>query len=419
MDRNTVLVVDDSRAIRAVLAHALQGEAGLRVLQAGNMAGAITLLESTDPESVLAVIVDLNLPDAPAGELLDWVITHCELPVIVLTGSFSGELTERVRRAGVLDLVMKRNPLEMEKLVALVSRLYQNASRKVLVVDDAPSSLRFMSVLLGHLNICPVLAGSAADALQKIEAGLLPELVITDYNMPGMGGDELVAELRARFGRNEVAVLGVSSVDAPETAVKLLKAGANDFLNRPFLEEEFYCRVNNAIETVTSYRRLREASLRDFLTGLNNRMCLYQVGEPAWSEAEKTGDSLVVAMMDIDHFKAVNDTHGHHVGDLALKHVSRILERQLEGEIALCRVGGEEFCAVWRGSGLSQCVEQLERMRSHLEAAPLCVDDLELGLTLSIGVTATLSESFQRMVGLADEALYKAKNAGRNRVVSA
>ncbi len=415
-DKRKVLLVDDSRSIRTWICHGLSAEYGIEVLAAETFAQAKEIVGSSVEEHIVVALLDLNLPDAPNGEAVEWVLKELGIPVIVLTATYSGDLISRLRVSGVLDIVLKRNPLEIENLFASVHRLFENFHRTAMVVDDSASTREMICKLLSRVNLGVMSARDAQDALAQLDESNPPTLIVTDFNMPGLSGDEFVSRLRMRFSRTEMAIIGISMIDSPETAVKLLKAGANDFINRPFFEEEFYCRVSNALEMVDNFQRLQDASLKDFLTQLNNRLYLFQFGQPIWEKAGVSGSPLSLAMMDIDHFKSVNDTHGHAIGDRALKHVARVLRRELPQATAICRMGGEEFCVLADGVSLETMLLDMEHFRAALEAEPIRLDALDLRITVSIGVTDATLGSLDEMIDDADKALYRAKENGRNRV---
>jgi diguanylate cyclase (GGDEF)-like protein len=168
-----------------------------------------------------------------------------------------------------------------------------------------------------------------------------------------------------------------------------------------------------------SIRTIREASLRDFMTGLYNRRYFYQIGEPAVQRAHTGGTLLSLAMLDVDKFKAVNDTYGHDAGDAVLKALATLLTEHLRPQETAFRIGGEEFCLLFPGVGRDQLAPRLEALRAALQALPIMVGDKRLQVTASFGATSQLATSLDSMLRVADTCLYEAKLTGRNRVVMA
>jgi diguanylate cyclase (GGDEF)-like protein len=243
-------------------------------------------------------------------------------------------------------------------------------------------------------------------------------LVITDNQMPGMDGFELVTEIRKTFSKEEVAVIGLSAVSGSSLSAKYLKRGANDFLVKPYSKEEFFCRVNQNIELLELVHEIKENSNRDYLTGLYNRRYFYDIGEKYFANAARNHLQLAVAMFDIDFFKVVNDTYGHAAGDLVIRRVAAAIAGDLRQTDLVARFGGEEFCVLAVNPG-PETSELFERIRVRVAAMQIEYEGMEIRVSVSVGVVfgmcVTLADTLRR----ADELLYQAKQGGRNRVVCA
>jgi len=409
-----VLIVEDSRAIRELLVHTFEEE-HIDVIATSSMAEAKKAIE-TETEKFFLAILDLNLPDAPDGEIVDYIIGQ-SIPPIILTGSLSDDIHDTMIDKPIIDYIVKRNINEFQYVSELVKRLYHNDDRKILVVDDSRSSRMHIRTLLELHGLDVYEACDGVDALAVLEDHPDTMLVITDYNMPKMDGLNLISKIREKHSRHELSIIGVSSQGSGTVSIKLLKSGANDFISRPFLNEEFYCRVNQNIDAIENYRFMLNAATCDFLTGLNNRKYLYDAGEKLFNNAKRDHISLTVAMIDIDFFKKINDTYSHHVGDLALKHISAILKQQLRDGDIVARMGGEEFCLVCVNLDPSHTLQTFDRVRNSIQNQPLILDDgTEINITTSIGYFEGKSDSLESMINNADHALYEAKQTGRNRV---
>jgi len=413
-----ILVVEDSRSINNMLVSKISQQLEIEVLSAFDMAEARELVKTpTDAKQIFLAILDLNLPDAPDGEIVDYILEK-NIPAIVLTSNRNDDKLNDILNKGVIDIVNKGNLNEIQYVIDSTQRLFENYDRKVLAVDDSEVSLMLLTSLLEKLNFKVLEAKDGVQALKLLKVHPDISLVVTDYNMPKMDGMELIYNIRKEYTRDELSVIGISSTDDHKVSVKLLKSGANDFLSRPFAHEEFNCRINQNIDAIANYKKLKEATIKDFLTGLYNRKYIFETGAKLYNNAVRDNINLTTAMLDIDFFKKINDTHGHHIGDKALKHVASLLYSALrEGDI-LARMGGEEFCIFCINLDSDSAAGLFERIRKTIEDNPLEYNDLTIPITISIGYSSTLSESLEHMINDADKALYDAKENGRNQVTA-
>ncbi len=411
-----VLVVEDSRSVNEQLVLSIGSQLYIDVEAAYSLEEAKQILD-TQSDKFFVAVLDLNLPDAPNGEIVDFVL-DIGIPPIILTGNISDDLHDTMMNKPIIDYVLKRNLNEIEYVVEIIRRLRDNRGRKVLVVDDSNSARELMVSLLRRYNLEVFEASNGHDALKILDDNDDIILIITDYNMPKMDGMQLTAKVRKKFSRNELAIIGISTTGSGTISLNLLKSGANDFLPRPFIHEEFYCRVNQNIDAVVSYRILTDAADRDFLTGLFNRKYIFKTGEKLFQNAKRSNFTLTVAMIDIDYFKMINDTYGHQVGDMVLNNVASIFFEQLRAADVIARIGGDEFCLLCVNIDKDSDAELLfERLRKMITDYPLEIKDQTVSVTVSIGYTTVLRDTLDHMIRDADTALYEAKEKGRNKVV--
>ncbi|MTW20843.1 diguanylate cyclase [Allochromatium palmeri] len=410
-----VLLIDDSQAISRLLRARCQDLAGVESEIAGSLAEARALL-AAEPTRFFVAVVDLNLPDSCEGEAIDLAHAH-GLPVIVLTAHYDEAIRERMLAKEVVDYLLKSSLHEIDHVATLVRRIHRNRSVKVLVVDDSRSFRAYLVKLLELHRLQVLQAENGREALEIMKTDPGVDLVITDYNMPEMDGLALIGALRQRHPRSELAIIGLSEQGSQALSARLLKNGANDFITKPFLVEEFYCRVIQNIEQIELVRAIRDSSVRDYLTKLYNRRYFFETGETLYAAARRRQLALAAVMLDIDHFKRVNDTHGHLAGDRVIKQVASILADGVRQADLLGRYGGEEFCILLTGIDQTHLAMILERLRSAIEATRIEHDDLALSVTISLGATLELTDSLQAMIDRADACLYRAKQGGRNRFV--
>jgi diguanylate cyclase (GGDEF)-like protein len=253
--------------------------------------------------------------------------------------------------------------------------------------------------------------------------------VICDLELPGFDGEKLLGVKEQRPELADTPILFVSANRDPERKARLLERGASDTIEKPFHPAELLARLGVhlrlrqlRIELEVKNLQLERLSVTDALTGLRNRRFAEWFLSRELERVHRHGNRLSVFMADLDHFKRVNDTHGHPVGDAALRHVGTLLAGQLRKTDVAARWGGEEFLIALAQVPLEGALALAERQRAAIEATPLPLPDgRTLDLTISIGVaTAIVADaSWEELVAAADRALYEAKDAGRNRVTVA
>lgn len=416
-DDRQILVIEDSRTFSLALRQLLQAETGLPVTTCASLKEVSDLIVAA-PGAYAIAVVDLNLPDAPRGEALDWTVTH-GIPSVVFTATFDLATRGRIMEREVIDYVLKDNEFALPNIVATVKRALNNRNTRILVVDDTRTTRKVLARMLSIQQYAVVEAGSGQEALTILESNPDIQLVVSDYYMPDMDGFELARRIRRQ--RPDVRVLGISSSTDRQTSAGFLKAGAHDFVSRPFVLEELQCRIASNVEVLDQLRQLQDLAARDFLTGLFNRRHFFARGRQLVSEAREMGLPISVAILDIDHFKRLNDRHGHDGGDKALTAVARTLGVMAErGFNLLARIGGEEFAIIFPGADLDEAERLCGDIRAAIAGAPLVINGDTLPLTVSIGVAALAPDAMlETCLGQADEALYIAKQDGRDRVRTA
>ncbi|BCB21023.1 diguanylate cyclase [Bosea sp. ANAM02] len=416
-DDRQILVIEDSRTFSLALRQLLQAETGLPVTTCASLKEVSDLIVAA-PGAYAIAVVDLNLPDAPRGEALDWTVTH-GIPSVVFTATFDLATRGRIMEREVIDYVLKDNEFALPNIVGTVKRALNNRNTRILVVDDTRTTRKVLARMLSIQQYAVVEAGSGQEALTILESNPDIQLVVSDYYMPDMDGFELARRIRRRHP--DVRVLGISSSTDRQTSAGFLKAGAHDFVSRPFVLEELQCRIASNVEVLDQLRQLQDLAARDFLTGLFNRRHFFARGRQLVGEAREMGLPISVAILDIDHFKRLNDRHGHDGGDRALTAVARTLSTMAErGFNLLARIGGEEFAIIFPGADLTEAERLCDDIRATIADTPLVINGDTLPLTVSIGIAALAPDAMlETCLGQADEALYVAKQDGRDRVRSA
>jgi len=250
-----LLIVEDSAPIALALQESLWGELGFAVDHAPDYATAARLVERS-PTRYFLSILDLSLPDAPHGEIVDFALEK-RVPAIVYTSQEDRRLRQKLLAKNIIDYVFKNNQ-GIETLTRLVRRLHRNCTVRVLVVDDSAPQRRLIRSMLKTYMFNVHVASGAENALAILAKNEDISLVITDFEMEGLDGVQLCKKIREFRDRQSLAIIGMSSTDDEFLPVRFIKNGANDFLKKPFQREEFYHRVVGNQETIETFRKLQD-----------------------------------------------------------------------------------------------------------------------------------------------------------------
>ena len=234
--------------------------------------------------------------------------------------------------------------------------------------------------------------------------------------MPNMNGHELTFKIREKFKKDQLAIIAISSLDKQETITKFLRFGANDFIHKPFSDNEIVTRINANLELLELFSQIKDLANKDFLTGLYNRRYFFDAGKPMFSKARRKKKEIAVAMLDIDHFKHVNDTYGHDIGDIAIKEVKNILEGVLRSSDLIARFGGEEFCILLEDITQEDTLLVFEKIRKIFEENEIVTPKVTIKYTVSIGISFGLGKNLDAMIKHSDDGLYISKETGRNKL---
>jgi diguanylate cyclase (GGDEF)-like protein len=412
--KTRVLVVEDSKFFSHLVYKAVNERIGADVTTAFTFAETKDAVEQAKEPFNLA-LVDVDLPDAHHGEAVDWLAER-SIPCVVFTGMFSEDLRERLLSQKVIDYVVKDTPSSLDYLMGLVERLHRNREYKILIVDDSKPSRKYISDLLTSYQFQVLEAVNGKQGLEVLEATPDIRMIITDYHMPGMDGVEMVKRVRLTQNPDRLSIIGVSSGGGSALSAQFIKNGANDFINKPFLREEFFCRVTQNIRMIEMIERLTDMATRDALTGIHNRRFFYDAGEVLVASAQRNHLTLTTAMIDMDFFKQINDTFGHDGGDLVLKRVANLIRTMARQTDIVARIGGEEFAILAVNMDRESVAAFFERLRVAIAAEKIFFNGKKLPVSASIGVYQGAEGDLGGLMRRADRMLYKAKENGRDRV---
>jgi len=297
---------------------------------------------------------------------------------------------------------------------------------RVLIADDSVVSRHLLEATLrkwGYEVIGASDGAAAWDILQREDA---PALAILDWMMPSMTGLEVCRLVRQMNRERYTYILLLTSRSQKEDLIEGMEAGADDYVIKPFDQHELKVRLRAGTriielqsELLAAREALREQATRDALTRLWNRSSILDILQRELARATREKRPLGVVLVDLDHFKAVNDTHGHFAGDAVLSEAGRRMQSDMREYDSLGRYGGEEFLVLLPGCDDRSTSSSAERMRAHLANQPMVLSDTTVRMTASFGGTSFRPGSpctAEQLIRRADEALYKAKDLGRNRV---
>jgi len=411
---HNILLIDNDVKTLENLKTKIEEKIDVNVLIANNYKKARAILKE-NKNSIAIAITELFLPDTEYGKAVDLTIAH-KIPTIVLTNAEEEE-KENFLKKSILEYISKDASYSIEYLLKVIKQTIKNFDRKVLIVDDSKTSLEFLRDELKKLNMKIYEASDGLEALDMLykHKGEI-SLVITDYYMPNMDGLELTYRIRKMYNKSQVGIIVQSSADTLQVASKFIRAGANDFLHKPFQTEIFFTRINSNIELLDLFQETRDLANKDFLTGAYNRRYFYDSAEIMYAKAKRKNKPLSVAMIDIDFFKKINDKFGHDIGDIAIKDTVKILKKNLRKSDLLARFGGEEFCILLEDISKDDAVKLFEKIKDIFENHIINIDNKQISFTISIGLDYSIEESLNSMIRHADSALYTSKHNGRNKI---
>jgi two-component system cell cycle response regulator len=309
----------------------------------------------------------------------------------------------------------------------MISRIPPTAERPVtvLVADDSAVFRKLVEHTLSVEKYTLVFARSGHEAVKLFE-NLHPSLAIIDWNMPDLTGIEICQHIRAKSQTSYTYTILLTGMAEKENVVAGLAAGADDYLTKPFHDQELVARVGVGVRIIELQRQieaknilLEQLALTDALTGLPNRRAVDDWATRQVSAAARHGFSFWVTVADLDHFKGVNDAHGHAAGDQVLRKFSEILKATSRRSDICGRLGGEEFVMIFTHASRDDARTVVERVRKELEATQFSFSGRRLRVTASFGMAGfegVDAPDFDRLIAQADAALYSAKRLGRNRV---
>ena len=417
-DIGTVLVVDEDRGVLAE-AEAIGREKLINVFTASNPLLALEILKEQRTR-IDGAIIDTGLGDG--GDAFDLAAgmrsldEMSELPVAFMSSDLS--VTNRVAAAHAGASQFLQKPLEGHEVVEAV-RLFVAAKRvantSVLVVDDDPHFCDHTAAILEAEGMEVTILcdpGRVMDVLRSSN----PDLLLLDVGMPGVSGHDVCRMLRGTAAWQDLPILFLTARSDAESRLECFRAGGDDYIEKPVIREELLARINVRKERIRLYQARAE---RDALTDLPNRRAFLDMFAIRAAEGERYSRPVSLCVIDLDHFKSINDRYGHLSGDRVLLGLGKLLSARFRAVDARARWGGEEFVVAFYGEEASTSRQILKRVLEEFCRMEFEGDHGEtFGVTFSAGIASIPAdgESFEEIFRVADSRLYQAKENGRNRI---
>lgn len=300
----------------------------------------------------------------------------------------------------------------------MFAELEHESFRHVLLVDDDREALEINETALRFAGFEVEIAQTGEQAIEAVRRRP-PNFLVTDWDHSGPLGPDLCRLVREEKLPHYVYVMLLTSRNQTRDVVQGLAAGADSYVFKPTPPGELIARLAAGSRLLEVERRLSLQASQDPLTGLLNRRNFFEIFRKEWIRCERYGYPLSCVMIDIDHFKRINDTRGHIVGDEALIDVARSIERSCRASDWVCRFGGEEFCVLLVEANLSGAMIWAERARKMLAEQPVSTAGLSITASFGVAQKSPAANSPEHLLDLADQSLLAAKRAGRNRVEAA
>ena len=373
--------------------------------------------EAIARQSPDALIVDVNLGTAQQSGLEYASSLLARLPqvppLLVLTTQDDFDTQLQAARLGAVGFFSK--PVDVAKLESRLERCFAQQGGtpyRVLIVDDDYELANHYRLVLSAANMLVEVVNEPSQLLETI-AQFSPEVLLLDVNMPGSSGPELAQMIRFNDDWIRIPIIYLSAeTDIGLQMSALLKAG-DDFVTKPISDKSLIATVFARTQRA---RLLSNALSRDSLTGLLKHADIKEQVAVEQERAMRTGKPVSVVMLDIDHFKKVNDSYGHGVGDNVIRALANLLRQRLRRVDVIGRYGGEEFLAVLPECSGAQAVQILDQIRQQFSRISFSSEMGDFSVSLSAGIASCAELEASALIDAADKALYAAKNTGRNRV---
>ena len=416
-DKIHVLIAEAEREIGEQVDHDL-ATFGFEVTKATGTDEFESVFQSVDPDVIL---MDFDFPNQPrnGAQVLADMRARGEVNCPVVFYSDHADIGARLAavRAGCSAYLLK--PTFAAQLIEALDHVISHDDPqpyRILIIDDDLSTARYSEVVLSGHNMIVEVQNDPMHVLETLR-DFAPELILMDLYMPECSGSELAEVIRQQDSYASIPIVFLSGEVSLEKQIRAMNAGGDDFLTKPIAADQLVAAVRLRVQR---FRRLRSQMISDSLTGLFNHTSTREFLEKEIGRSERDQTTVCFLMMDIDHFKSVNDTHGHPVGDRVIIALSRLLRQRLRTSDIVGRLGGEEFGVILPATSLNSSEYIADEIRQSFSDINFAGARGSFNVTISIGIAAFPDyATVADIIEAADQALYRAKRGGRNRVCRA
>ena len=410
---NHILIATNDEPILTEIADYLQ-QFGYNIKTCGTVQQFESMLDKQFP---MLIIMDVDFPEESGTALMTRLRQEkdVEFPPTIFISAYSDIVCrlDAVRAQGAAFL---EKPICPHRLFKTIDRLLDQCNDtpyRVFILDDDEFLLSYFKLLFSQSGMISATSQDPIKALSEIKR-FMPDLILLDMYMPGCSGIEFAQVLRQDEFYLSTPIVYLSGEQDKEKALSAMSVGADEFLNKPVDPRHLIASVSYRIERA---RKLRTQMSTDSLTGLSNHTTIQLQLENELARAKRAGETLSFVMIDLDHFKSINDTYGHPTGDRVISNLSRILKQRFRSSDLIGRYGGEEFAVILPNANLENAIKILEEIRTKFEKLPQHSEEGIFYVTFSCGIASFPDyEDPISLLTATDQALYRAKRNGRNQI---
>lgn len=416
-ERKLVYLCEDDSYQRLTLATQV-GCFGFEVVSFGELEQLANAVQSAPPD---AIIMDMIFPDRPSGgsDVVGAIQAGRVKPVPTVFISSLDSLTSRlsaVRAGSSAYFVKPVNMTELCSTLTLLTSAEKPEPYRIMIVDDDPQLADYHSLILQEAGMITLTVNDPLQVMPPLFE-FKPDLILMDMYMPGCNGMELAKAIRQISNYFSIPIVYLSSETDTDKQLQAMQIGGDAFLTKPIKPQRLVSAVAARAERM---KIIRAQMVRDSMTGLFNHTATKEHLDTAIAHAQRKQEEVCFAMIDVDKFKAVNDTYGHPTGDRVLIALARLIRQRVRKADTVGRFGGEEFAVILPGCNISEAVSLLNEIRESFAAVSFEGKDEAFSCTFSCGIAPlSLYGDATALNAGADEALYAAKHGGRNLVVAA